>query len=908
MTHLQFTPAWLLLLPLLGFLAWRCPRLGLTRPARATALLALVLLLCNPRIPTKRGGMDLWVLFDRSASTGEIINRESAEWRTLLEDARPSSRDKIHYVDFAEDVLPAIDGGGTELSASRRGETRTARAIESVLAGQDGSRPARVLLFTDGYATEPLGETAARLAAEGVPLDYRLIQTTSGEDVRIAGIDSPSRVQPGEAFLLRVRVSAHGGRTDLTVPISLWRDGIKLADDKVQLHEGVGHVEWADRLSGGGSHRYEVIIDPQPDAHEGNNRAATWIETSSGPRIVVISPHPDDPLTTAFKSQGLDAQLYTDPAQVSPAILTGARAVVIHNVPAYSFPSGFLDSLDFFVRQQAGGLLMVGGKHSFGAGGYFQSPIDELLPVSMELKADQRKLALAMAIILDRSGSMMAAADGPPGTTKMDLANSGTATAVDLLGANDLVSVHAVDSAAHVVVPLTSVGKHRGDIIKRVRSIQSSGGGIFVYEGLKAGWEQLQKASVGTRHLILFADASDAEEPGDYRKLLAEMTKAGATVSVVGMGTDRDCDAALLKDIALLGNGRMHFAENAKDIPRVFAGETVAVARSAFIAEPVNLQATGEWNEISTMPIQWPSTVDGYNLSYARPGATVAAISTDEYAAPLVAAIRRGLGRAAAVSFPLAGEHSALIRDWPGYNGFTRTLGRWMIGDPVPPGIGLRQQIEGNRLTLDLHYDPQRWNSTIATTPPKLIVSRSRENPEPTEINWARLAPGHFAATFDLHESDLLRGVVQVGEHTLPFGPLAVPISAEWAFDPARLSDLRLASRLSDGAERSDLSTAWQRPPVIQKSDLRIPLAILALLVVLYDAFATKTGLRMPVPSIGDFSARLKQARPARRKKAADKAPVATAAEPAAPVVDPESDEAQKRRGRFLEAKRARKE
>ena len=107
------------------------------------------------------------------------------------------------------------------------------------------------------------------------------------------------------------------------------------------------------------------------------------------------------------------------------------------DVPAFRLSREFLGALDFFVREQGGGLLMAGGENSFGSGGYFASSIDELLPVSMELRKEQRKLATALAIVMDRSGSMNASAGA--GLTKMDLANSGAARAVELLGAMDAV-------------------------------------------------------------------------------------------------------------------------------------------------------------------------------------------------------------------------------------------------------------------------------------------------------------------------------------------------------------------------------------------------------------------------------------------------------------------------------------
>ena len=357
-------------------------------------------------------------------------------------------------------------------------------------------------------------------------------------------------------------------------------------------------------------------------------------------------------MAKALAAMDFTVETITDPAKLHPGLLTGARAVVMHNVPAYEVPTDFLKALDFFVREQGGGLMMAGGDRSFGSGGYFQSPIDALLPVSMELKSEHRKLAVALAIVMDRSGSMSVAIAG--GKTKMDLANSGAADAINLLGPMDQVTVFAVDSQPTAVVPLTRIGDKRDQITESVRKVVSSGGGIYVYEALKAGWNELKKSPAGTRHMILFSDARDSEEPGEYKQLIQTMTDNGCTISVIGLGTAQDVDSALLEDIALRGKGRIFFSNDPLDIPKIFAQETVTIARSAFIKDSVGTLPTGRWAEISPKPFDWVKQVDGYNLSYAREDATVSLVSTDEYKAPLVAHARRGLGRSAAVSFPLA--------------------------------------------------------------------------------------------------------------------------------------------------------------------------------------------------------------------------------------------------------------
>ena len=149
---------------------------------------------------------------------------------------------------------------------------------------------------------------------------------------------------------------------------------------------------------------------------------------------------------------------------------------------------------------------MAGGKQSFGSGGYYQSAVDSLLPISMELKSEHRKLAVALAVVIDRSGSMGATVNnrGKP-VTKMQLANNGTAEAIKLLGAMDEVAILAVDSEPHNIVKLTKIGNKKKSLMDKARRMQSRGGGIYVYRGLKAAWDQLKKSKVGTKHIILFS-------------------------------------------------------------------------------------------------------------------------------------------------------------------------------------------------------------------------------------------------------------------------------------------------------------------------------------------------------------------------------------------------------------------
>ncbi len=891
-------PQFFVLIPLLGIVGWYFRRLELWKPLRMIILLLMVVLLADPSIMRNQLGMDLWVLIDRSLSARDVVDRDVDEWRNLLERSRPSRHDELHFVDYADEVVtkPNIE---TTIYPGNRQLTRTSLAIHDVLARVKDNRHTRLLLFSDGYSTEPLTGIAEKLVTMEVPLDFRQLRGEAMVDYRISSFELPGRVQLGEPYILELTVL---GAPNSEVPIEIFRGDKKLVNTTVKVEGGVGRLRLTDRIVAPGAHHYEARINPTEDAFAGNNTHENWIEVVAGPRILLVTNYDSDPMIPILKSQGFDVGVITKSLSLEPGMLSGARSVIFNNVPAYEIPNPFLEALDFFVREQGGGFMMVGGKFSFGSGGYFESAVDSLLPVSMELKSEHRKLAVAMAIVMDRSGSMAMTVNS--GHTKMQLANEGAARAVELLGGSDAVTVFAVDSSAHEIAPLLNVGKARVELISRIRRIESTGGGIFVYTGLKEAWESLKKSDLGQRHVILFSDAADSEEPGNYQSLIAEMRKEGATISVIGMGNRKDSDAAFLEDIAKLGEGRMFFTDVAGDLPNIFAQETVTVARSTFIEDPVSTQPTGNWFEISNRDLPWLKEVDGYNLSYIREGDQAALISTDEYKAPLVAFGRRGIGRSAAVSFPLGGDFSRRTREWEKAGDFMQTINRWLMGEEIPPGIGLRHEIKGTELSIDLLFDSAEWNKRFALNPPKLKLSRGLESPVTRELPWERIAPGHYSLRTDLPESELIRGAVQIGQSALPFGPVVVGSNREWAFEAERIREMRQTSVTSGGRELVDLADAWLKPEGREMASIQPWLLIPLWCLILFEAFVTRTGWKLPTFERAQTEKRAR--RPKRRTVAVEPVNSKKTEEKPTPIVTPasEDEDAAARKSRFSRAKK----
>lgn len=844
-------PHFFILVPLLVAVGWQWRALGLDRPLRAACLALVVLLLAGPQIERQGAGLDVWLLVDRSDSTAQTLAGRLTEWETILTTSKGAD-DRLIVVDFADEAVTrgAIQRAGARGAeyAGRTGATRLKSAALHALAGIRDDRASRLLALTDGYSTEPVDGLADTLRDRGVPLEVRFPPPPVGDDVAIAGIDMPRRIQPGEGMIVDVDIR---GGPDTTLPVEIERDGEPLARLEARVVEGRARLRFTDRLQAPGSHRYAVRILPDSDIHPGNNVATRFVEVVGGPRILVVSGYEGSPLTAALVASGIEVEEVTDLSAVHLGMLSGAKGVILDNVPAHRLPPDFVKSLDFFVNEQGGGLAMIGGRFSFASGGWANSPVDPLLPVSMEMKQEHRKLAVAMVIVLDRSGSMAMTAPGTS-VTKMSLADDGAARSIDLLGDGDFVAVIPVDSVAHPLSDgLVAVGRNRADLISATRRVTSGGGGIFCYTGLAAAWSMLRDAPVGQRHVILFADAADAEEQGEYKALLAEMTAANCTVSVIGLGSETDQDAAFLRDVAERGRGRVFFNSNASELPALFQMETTTIARSAFLEDPVAIQTTPGWYEIAATSLEWPATVDAYNLVYLRPGASQAAVAGDDYGSPLVAFWQRGAGRAATIAFPLGGERSEAIRASEGYGPLVGTLGRWLLGPGLPAGIGLRSTVDGSRVRFDLRYD-DTWRERIAVSSPRLSVAEGKDG-QAKEIPWERLAPGHFSAGVDLGASDFLRAAVSVGESALAAGPLDVTIDPESTFDPRRRDQVRRAAIASGGLERENLADIWSSPRPAAWRDLGRWLFPLLLACILLEALQTQTGWRRArqAPGVG---------------------------------------------------------
>ena len=855
MIHFAHPEAFLLLLLAVAVTRRRFVSTSFATGLRAALWIVLAALLADPDAASTDSGRDLVVAVDRSRSVPETAQATAEEW---LDRSAKEARDgdRVGVVAFGRDaaVESPPRGGYVRAPLAKpvdRDGTDLAEAIDAALAAIPPGRPASILLVTDGEATGDEPERAARRAQRrGVRVDAVPLRRIGTFDVAVEDLTLPPEVTPGEPF--QVAAWVHADRP-VTAKVRLLVDGKPVAEGERTLRAGTERLLFRDVGDEPGVHEVAVEVVGVGDRVPENDRARAALRVAGRFRVLCVTPAGrSDRLTESLRAAGLEV-VPAAPAKapLSADGLDGFRALVLEDVPAEDLPAGALASIGRWVTDSGGGLLMTGGRASFGPGGYHHSAVEEVLPVSLEIREEQRKFALAMAIVLDRSGSMAISVGG--GLAKMDLANRGACAAIDLLTSLDSVSIVAVDSEPHLVVPMGPV-RDRGTIKSRTLSIESMGGGIFVSTGLHAGASELAKATQGTRHLVLFADANDAEEPGDYDTFVPAMRKAGVTVSVIGLGTERDSDAAFLKDVAAKGGGRVFFVENASDLPRVFAQETIQVARSALVEEPTAVVSLPDLAGLGALrSVEFP-TVGGYSIAYLKPGAMSGLRTKDETAAPLLAFHQSGLGRTAAFLGIADGPLSGGLATWDGYGEFFSTLARWIAGTEAADDVHatvVRRGHEG-RLAVEVARGREDLLARIEAR-----VSGPDGDARPVDL--VRTAATRLEGRFALSKEGVHRPVLALGDgRFLRVAPVALPYSPEFEprLDPGEgESLLRRIAAITGGRLDPPSGTLFEGPREhVARRSLAFPLAIAALVLFLLEILVRRTswsprveGLRAPL-------------------------------------------------------------
>src|SRR5215510_14225582 len=345
--------------------------------------------------------------------------------------------DRVSLVVFGEDAVvdqslanrTALDRPKAEVGG--RG-TNLFQAIQLALATLPPRHANRIVLLTDGRQTSGNALAGAQAAREsGADIFYVPAPLTFDQEVVAESLVLPQEVKYGEPFQARV---VAWSLKDTQGRLSLFRNGEFLGSQVVRLQAGKNVFSYRQSLDASGIHVYQASLEVDGDTIEDNNRAVGSVVVRGRPQVLLADKDKGHAasLAGALRSQNIEVTVVA--ADQVPKDMAGLQkydGVVLSNVSSLKLTRPQMAQIRDYVRDHGGGLMMVGGEESFGLGGYYRTPIEEALPVTMEVKQKVEIPSLAVVLSIDRSGSMAMSTDEK--VTKLDLAKEAAHLVVDLL-------------------------------------------------------------------------------------------------------------------------------------------------------------------------------------------------------------------------------------------------------------------------------------------------------------------------------------------------------------------------------------------------------------------------------------------------------------------------------------------
>lgn len=576
-------PLLLLLLPAYIALIYLIDRRGgrrsrrikhrVARVMRCLLTCLCVLALAAPSVVLPGGQQAVWILADASASARGMQDQMTQSVRTALENKDASVNAGV--IAFGGNAMVekplAQDGtynGVTTAVDAQASDLSSALTLASALLPEDAQ--GRIVVLSDG-ATEDVRAAAQQLAARGVTVDYQSFSGDALPDAQISQLNVPSRVYQGQSFTVTVQVTANH---DTAGTLVLYQNRTPVSSREVTLRRGDNTFTFRDTAADTGVVTYEARLISEGDSCAQNDSMGGYVYVQGAPKLLLVEGRQGEGSEMAAMLSAAAMQYETVlPAQLpyDAEQLRQYDGIVLVNVDYDAADEEQWAALDSAVRVLGRGLTVIGGDSSYALGGYRGSRLEEMLPVTIDVRNKLDLPSLALMLVIDKSGSM---SDGMFGTTRLELAKEAAMRAAEVLTPNDQVGVIAFDDAAKWVVSLQKAEDVEA-IQNQIGTIRPGGGTAF-FTALYEATYALMNAQAQQKHIIFLTDG----EAGDtgYLQLCDIMQQNDITLTTVAVGSG--AEQATLRTLAQQGGGRAYAANEFDNLPKIFTKETYLVSGS----------------------------------------------------------------------------------------------------------------------------------------------------------------------------------------------------------------------------------------------------------------------------------------------------------------------------------------
>lgn len=750
-------PLWLLVLlaaPVFVYFTWKASR-GRPRAADWTALITRTLLLlviagalAAPRIELDAEFRSVAFVLDVSESIPPAERDRVAEYVQASASLRGDD-DDVSLVVTADGA--AVETPFSRISESERvddivldahnvtsllpdGESDLQAGLRLARAGFPPGGARRVMLFTDGNQTRgDCLQAVKALLADDVDVMVAPIRYHREREVHVRKLVAPSRAPRNQRMPIRAVVHSTHEKVDARIRFLV--DGKEVVSQEAELEAGDNFFEMGTSFVDDAMHRIEVRVEPAQDGNPQNNRGLAVTHVRGDPMVLVVTNQADSPLAQTL-SDNLEGRVQVTGPEGMPADpgeLVPYDGVVLENVPAYQLSEKQRKYLAYAVREMGMGVVCVGGMQAYGPGGYAGTELEEILPVSSEVKQKRVLPSGALVIILHTC-------EFPAGNS---IARDVTKLAIKALSAQDEIGVIEWGFGDEWVVELQRVGNKTAHLnaVDRANPSDMPTFGPAMTMGYKA----LDESSASVKHMMIISDG-DASPPG--AKLIQRLVDANITVTTICVHPHSGAPP-VMQQIANDTGGKYYFInQGAKSrLPQIFVKEAVTVRRSAWKEAEFAVTVRGVHDMLRQFSEQEFPSLFGYTVTSLKENSELLLSGPEED--PVLATWRHGLGEVTAWT---SDAHSSWSRNWVAWGGYSRfwsQVVRSTLRALDRPGVQVATDVEGGsaHVVLDALTTDGSFQNGLSIEATALSPTGDAES-----FKMTQTGPGRYEGSFPATE------------------------------------------------------------------------------------------------------------------------------------------------------------
>ena len=604
--------------------------------------------------------------------------------------------------------------------------TNIEAALDAALAADAEAPLAGVVVISDGLENAGDARRALRAAQEvGLPVRWLPVGRPLPE-TRISEVFAPDRATAGQGIEITVQLA---GRLDRPLRV---KATARSATGEAQAASSDADADGRARIEIGARRGGPVLVDVAlEDAVSGQTLAAL-------PDTAVVDVVPRDAILYAQGSSGVLARSLRKggwPLSVIPATrldayadgLNGYRAVVLDDVAISDASPRFWEALVAAVQNRGLGLLVLGGERSFARGGYRDSALEPILPVSSEPAALDQPANIMF--VVDKSGSM---GQSSGGVDRFALAQRAVLETARDLTARDSLGLLVFDVVPRLLIPLGPAPAGTAALARDW--LATPNGGTRLAPAIASAIDELARTDGARRILVLVTDGFIDDAP--LAELRARLDRSRIETIALAVGPDADANA--LERLVGADAGVVLRVNEAAELPlvmraglerrraRVERGTIAVTQRQALPFSPGTLN-------------DWPA-VAAYAVTRPQPTATLA-VQTQR-GDPLIAFQRSGQGRVIAVTSGLGRWTPRWLpwRQWPRLAG---GLADWISGTPEGGAVAL----EVSDLPAGLQVEAEVPAGMGTTHPDDVSIVVQTPTAQRQRVSMDQFAPGRLRAT-----------------------------------------------------------------------------------------------------------------------------------------------------------------